>query len=167
MGALLLRVIPRDKTPLGRLGGLGAAPEVPQQGGGSWVLVDEIQRVLTWHWGGFPPANYQLRGIKPVFLSASLLLGLGSRDPCLFSQTTEESPGFLSIRGTPSHTASSIPEQRRWHQGVLRARSLDRRRCCCEDGNKRKVTLLYLLVFYRYCFHWIAPNSRPGWWSCN
>lgn len=106
MGALLLREIPRDKTPLGRLGRLGAAPEVPQQGGGSWVLAgDEIQRVLTWHWGGFPPANYQLRGIKPVFLSASLLLGLGSRAGAgiraSFPRPQRSHLGFCSIQQHP------------------------------------------------------------------
>lgn len=161
MGALLLCVIPRDKTPLGRLGRLGAAPEVPQQGGGSWVLAgDEIQRVLTWHWGAVSPLLIiGCGGLSPFFSQHLCCWGWEA------GQELGSVPPFPDPKGAPwvSVASSSIPEQRRWHQGVLRARSLERRRCCCEDGNKRKVTLLYLLVFYPYCFRWIAPSSRPGW----
>lgn len=161
MGALLLRVIPREKKPSGEAGGVGAAPEVPQQGGGSWVLAgDEIQRVLTWHWGAVSPLLIiGCGGLSPFFSQHLCCWGWEA------GQELGSVPPFPDPKGAPwvSVASSSIPEQRRWHQGVLRARSSERRRCCCGDGNKRKVTLLYLLVFYPYCFRWIAPSSRPGW----
>lgn len=144
---------------------MGAAPEVPQQGGGSWVLAgDEIQRVLTWHWGAVSPLLIiGCGGLSPFFSQHLCCWGWEA------GQELGSVPPFPDPKGAPwvSVASSSIPEQRRWHQGVLRARSSERSRCCCEDGNKRKVTLLYLLVFYPYCFRWIAPSSRPGWWSCN
>lgn len=141
---------------------MGAAPEVPQQGSGSWVLAgDEIQRVLTWHWGAVSPLLIiGCGGLSPFFSQHLCCWGWEA------GQELGSVPPFPDPKGATwvSVASSSIPEQRRWHQGVLRARSLERRRCCCcEDGNKRKVTLLYLLVFYPYCFRWIAPSSRPGW----
>lgn len=153
MGALLLRVIPREKKPSGEAGGVGAAPEVPQQGGGSWVLAgDEIQRVLTWHWGGFPPANYQLRGIKPVFLSASLLLGLGSRAGAgiraSFPRPQRSPLGFCSIQQHPRAEAVAPGGAARSQLG---AQTLLLRRWQQEEGDFTLPACFLSLLFSLDC----------------
>lgn len=161
MGALLLRVIPREKKTLwGGWGGWVQPPRCPSRevGAGCWQAMRS------------KGSSHGTGEVSPL-----LIIGCGGLSPffsqhlCCWGweagQELGSVPPFPDPKGATwvSVASSSIPEQRRWHQGVLRARSLERSRCCCGDGNKRKVTLLYLLVFYPYCFRWIARSSRPGW----